>query len=145
MSANNLSISNWDRELHNELLLINHQLTRWADGLDLFTAEEVKEQIARIEEIEALQPDMFLIWKDGSPKYWVVFCDDEGWFRDYKAFTKMPHYPQPLIGKLLVLGETADGGSTDATISADDLQKMEGFSFPDPFEVYVRALRGEYE
>ena len=74
----------------------------------------------------------------------VVFCDDEGWYREDKAFTKMPHYPQPLIGKLLVLGETPDGGSKDPTISPDELKSQDGFDFPSPMEVYLNATRGMY-
>lgn len=70
MSANFLSVSNWDKELHSELLLVNHQLTRWVDGLDSFTPEDVEEQIHRLEEIEGLQPKMFLLWEDGQFKYW---------------------------------------------------------------------------
>lgn len=57
----------------------------------------------------------------------VVFVDDEGFLKVNLMFTKMDHYPQPLAGKILVVGTTPDGGSKDVTMSAEDLSKQVSF------------------
>jgi len=56
----------------------------------------------------------------------AVFVDDEGLFKENKMFTLMDHYPQPLAGKILILGTTDDGDCKDVSLTvqkvSDSLQ-----------------------
>lgn len=61
------------------------------------------------------------------PNHDCVFCDDEGMLKFNLFFTKMDHYPTPLAGRILVLGATADGGSTDVHITKTELTKQVQF------------------
>jgi len=51
----------------------------------------------------------------------TIFCDDEGLLKNPQAFTMFDSYPEPLAGRLLILGSTADGDSCDCKISVEDL------------------------
>lgn len=56
-----------------------------------------------------------------------VYVDDEGLLKANLWFTVMPHYPQPLAGRIVIVGSTDDGDNTDVTISAEVLQDQVQF------------------
>lgn len=57
----------------------------------------------------------------------AVYCDDEGMLKLNLIYTKMDHYPQPLAGRILVIGAKADGNSKDTNFGADEIRKQVKF------------------
>lgn len=56
-----------------------------------------------------------------SIKDHTIFCDDEGLLKNPQAFTMFDSYPEPLSGRLLILGSTVDGDSCDCKMSIESL------------------------
>jgi hypothetical protein len=53
----------------------------------------------------------------------TAYCDDEGLFKDRLSFMRLPFYPEPVAGKVLVSGPTdEEGDDTDRTVSAEELR-----------------------
>lgn len=50
-----------------------------------------------------------------------VYCDDEGLLKPNLMFTLMDHYPQPLAGKIVILGTDDEGDSTDVSLTEDEI------------------------
>ena len=66
-----------------------------------------------------------------------MFVDDEGLLRgnlSLEKFIKISSYPDPLVGKGLVLGCDDMGESTDTTLTIDELKSM--IQFWSIFEVH---------
>jgi hypothetical protein len=58
--------------------------------------------------------------------YNVAYCDDEGLINGTAHGTKFKAdvYPDAIAGNILILGDDGMGGSTDATLSTDEVRKM---------------------
>jgi hypothetical protein len=57
----------------------------------------------------------------------TLYVDDEGLYKDNKEFFLIQGYPQPLVGKALVLGTDRYGNSKAPKISLTKLKKMVQF------------------
>ena len=57
----------------------------------------------------------------------TLYVDDEGLYKDNKEFFMIDGYPQPLVGKALVLGTNREGDSIAPKISLTKLKKMVQF------------------
>jgi hypothetical protein len=71
-----------------------------------------------------------------------MFVDDEGLLRgnlSLEKFIKISSYPDPLVGKGLVLGCDDMGESTDTTLTIDELKSM--IQFWSIFEVHEHMSR----
>lgn len=71
-----------------------------------------------------------------------MFVDDEGLLRgnlSLEKFIKISSYPDPLVGKGLVLGCDDMGESTDTTLTIDELKSM--IQFWSIFEVHEHVSR----
>lgn len=96
---------------------------------DQFTIEEIEGSFDDFREIQkAIECDCFTVagYLEGN----AVYVDDEGLFKDIEMFTLMVHYPQPLAGKILVLGMTDDGGGKDVTLTVDQVSDSLMFMTP---------------
>lgn len=60
----------------------------------------------------------------------TAYVDDEGLFKDDQEFFYMPHYPQPLAGKGLILGCNEIGESQSPTVSLDEVRAKVIFMSP---------------
>lgn len=59
-----------------------------------------------------------------------LYVDDEGLLRgnlSFEKFIKMSSYPEPLVGKGLVLGSDNMGDSKDTTLTIDEVKSMVQF------------------
>lgn len=71
-----------------------------------------------------------------------LFVDDEGLLRgnlSLEKFIKIDSYPDPLVGKGIVLGSNDMGESTDTTLTIDALKSM--VQFWSIFEVHDHVSR----
>jgi hypothetical protein len=57
----------------------------------------------------------------------TLYIDDEGLYKEHKEFFMIEGYPQPLVGKALVLGTNAHGNSIAPKISLTKLKSMVDF------------------
>jgi hypothetical protein len=58
----------------------------------------------------------------------VLYVDDEGLMKgSVTGFTIWHGYPQPLAGKLLLLGTDAEGETTNAQMTAEEVRAKVGF------------------
>lgn len=87
---------------------------------DMGTIELIERDFEDYKEIQkAIECDVFTTagYINGN----VVFVDDEGFLKVNLMLTKMSHYPQPLAGRIVVIGATPDGGSKDVTMTAEEM------------------------
>lgn len=57
----------------------------------------------------------------------VVYCDDEGLLHGPTEFVMISGFGNPIAGRVLMLGSTADGDSTD--VNTDAVQMMDKVQF----------------
>ena len=68
----------------------------------------------------------------------VVYCDDEGLLYGPTEFVMISGFGQPLAGRVLMLGSTADGDSTDVNTNAVEmLDKVQFLSHNEVMEMYA--------
>ena len=68
----------------------------------------------------------------------VVYCDDEGLLHGPTEFVMISGFGQPLAGRVLMLGSTADGDSTDVNTNAVEmLDKVQFLSHNEVMEMYA--------
>lgn len=68
----------------------------------------------------------------------VVYCDDEGLLHGPTEFVMISGFGQPLAGRVLMLGSTADGDSTDVNTNAVEMMdRVQFLSHEDVMEMYA--------
>ena len=68
----------------------------------------------------------------------AVYCDDEGLLYGPTEFVMISGFGQPLAGRVLMLGSTADGDSTDVNTNAVEmLDKVQFLSHNEVMEMYA--------
>jgi hypothetical protein len=68
----------------------------------------------------------------------VAYCDDEGLLYGPTEFVMISGFGQPLAGRVLMLGSTADGDSTDVNTNAVEMMdKVQFLSHEDVMEMYA--------
>ena len=68
----------------------------------------------------------------------AVYCDDEGLLYGPTVFVMISGFGQPLAGRVLMLGSTADGDSTDVNTNAVEmLDKVQFLSHNEVMEMYA--------
>lgn len=53
----------------------------------------------------------------------VIYADDEGLFKDERHFTRVTRQSAPVAGKMVVVGDDGDGGSTDCWLCVDQVHE----------------------
>lgn len=56
---------------------------------------------------------------EGNP----VYCDDEGLLNGTQDFVFSSHYPQPLAGNLVIVGDDGMGGDADVTLTVEQVKE----------------------
>ena len=97
---------------------------------EIATIEEVNKDFEKLEELQAavegyIELAGYLTDESGGEN--VVYCDEEGMLKLQLAYTQIEGYPNPLAGRLLVIGSDGEGGSQDATISMEELVSKVSF------------------
>lgn len=97
---------------------------------EIKSIEKVDRDFEKLEELQAavegyIELAAYIVDKDGGEN--VVYCDEEGMLKLQFAFTRLESAPNPLAGRLLVLGSDGEGGSTDVKISEEELRGMVSF------------------
>lgn len=57
----------------------------------------------------------------------IVWCDDEGLLKLQLVFTEIAKFPNPLAGRLLILGSDGEGGNADCTMTYEEVSSMVSF------------------
>ena len=82
------------------------------------TVSEIEADFSDFQEIQKIIDGFFTT--AGYFEGHIAFVHDEGmWSCPNRVFTKMPHYDDPLMGKILLLKTTPDGNSNDADLDVD--------------------------
>lgn len=69
----------------------------------------------------------------------TIFCDDEGLLKGPYYFTKFSTYPEPLAGRLLILGSTEDGDSCDCKLTNEFIEgEIEFMILPEVQKMYAK-------
>jgi len=68
----------------------------------------------------------------------AVYCDDEGLLHGPTEFVMIKGFGHPLAGRIVMLGSTADGDSTDVNTNAVEMMDQVQFlSFDEVMEMYA--------
>lgn len=97
---------------------------------ELNWVEEVDKDFEKLEELQAAVEGYIEVAgyvKDKSGGENVIYCDEEGMLKLQLAYTQLNFAPNPLAGRLLVIGTDDEGNSTDSTLSLEELRGMVKF------------------